>query len=89
MGNTNGGKYPRVFFKLNIAKQKSWDKHDKAIERYIDTLKKEEKTWETKRTINTKKKVLMRLKRYWIKNTEVIKFLERKWLNDLVSKVSM
>ena len=89
MWNTNGGKYPRVFFKLNIAKQKSGDKHDKAIERYIDTLKKEAKTWETKRTIDTKKKVITRLKRYWIKNATVVKFLERKWLNDLVSKISL
>jgi len=89
MWNTNGGKYPRVFFKLNIARQKSWDKHDKAIERYIDTLKKELKMWETKRTINTKKKAVTRLKKYWIKNGEVVKFLERKWLNDLVSKVSL
>ena len=89
MGNTNGGKYPRVFFKLKIAKQKSWDKHDKAIEWYIDTLKKEEKMWETKRTIDTKKKALSRLKRYGIRSAEVIKFLERKWLNDLVSKVSL
>lgn len=89
MGDTNGEKYPRVFFKLNIAKQKSGDKHNKAIERYIDILKKESKMWETKWTINTKQKALSRLKRYWIKHAEIAKFLERKWLSDLVSKISV
>lgn len=45
--------------------------------------------WETKWTINTKQKALSRLKRYWIKHAEIAKFLERKWLSDLVSKISV
>jgi hypothetical protein len=78
-----------VFYKLHILRQKSWDKHNKAIEWYIDILKKEMKSGESKWTINTKKRAVERLKKYWIKSAEVVKFLERKGLNDLVSKVSL
>lgn len=89
MWDTNGGKFPHIFYNPNIARRKSWDKHKKAIERYIDLLKKEEKNWESKWTNKTKEKALSRLKKYWIKNAEVLKFLDRKWLKDLVSKVSL
>lgn len=89
MWDTNWGKFPHIFYNLNIVRKKSWKKYQKAIERYIDILKKEEKAWESKRTIKTKEKALARLKKYGIKNETVVKFLDRKWLKDLVSKVSV
>ena len=32
MGNTNGGKFPRVLYNLNLIRSKSGEKHKKAIE---------------------------------------------------------
>jgi hypothetical protein len=88
MGNTNGGKFPRVLYNLNTVKIKSGDKYKKAMERYVDLLKKEEKSGSSKWTQKTKIKASARLKKYGITLTQMKEYVEHKWLKDLASKIA-
>jgi hypothetical protein len=87
MWDTSGRKIKRFLVGLNWKKKKSRQKYKKAIERYILVLKKESIWWKTKRTKDTKQRALARLKKYWITMNQVKEALDRKWLNDLSSKI--
>ncbi|MCK9467059.1 MAG: hypothetical protein M0P94_01915 [Candidatus Absconditabacterales bacterium] len=89
MGDTNGRKIKRFLVGLNWKKKKSGQKYKKAIERYILVLKKESVQGETKRTKDTKKKALARLKKYGITMNQVKEALDRKGLKDLSSKIAI
>ena len=86
MWNTSGAKYKHMFYNVSRARKKSGEKNKKAIEWYIDLLKKESKQWTTKRIYKTKIKAEDRLKKYWITNAMISKALEKKWLKDLLKK---
>ena len=62
MGNTNGGKFPRVLYNLNLIRSKSGEKHKKAMEWCLLILKKEAKNGVTKWTQKTKLRAFARLK---------------------------
>lgn len=64
-------------------RSKSWEKLKKAVERYIDILKKEAVQWTTARVSNTKKQAQARLTKYWINQKMIQSSLERKWLEHL------
>jgi hypothetical protein len=87
MWDTSGRKIKRFLVGLNWKKKKSRQKYKKAIDRYILVLKKESVWWKTKRTKDTKQRALARLKKYWITMNQVKEALDRKWLNDLSSKI--
>lgn len=87
MWDTNGRKIKHFLVNMNRKRKKSNDKHQKAIEWYILILKKEVKEGETKWVYKTKERALARIKRYGITKHQIIKTMERKWLNDLLSKV--
>ena len=88
MGDTNGGKFPRVLYNLNAVKAKSGDKYKKAMEWFLNILKKEAKGGETKWTSKTKVKATARLKKYGITLAQMKTYAEQKWLKDLVSKIA-
>ncbi len=88
MGNTNGGKYARMFYKLDYITKKSWDKHKNAIKRYIDILRKENLKWETKALKIEKEKALVRIKKYGITMGQVQKAMEHKGLKNLSSNLA-
>ncbi len=78
MGNTNGGKFPRRLYNLNVMRTKSGTKPKKALERYIDLLKKEETQGNTKWIYKTKLQATARLKKYGISLDTVRSHLEKK-----------
>lgn len=87
MGNTNGGKFPRVLYNFNKVRSRSGQKDKKAIEWYIDLLKKEEKEGTTKWIYKTKIKAEARLKKFGISFQTIAKRLEKKGLQTLATKV--
>jgi hypothetical protein len=88
MWDTSGAKYKHMLYNVSRARRKSWDKLKKAIEWYILVLKKERLLWTTKWVINTKKCAEARLKKMGISKDQVVKTLEKKGLNDLLSKIN-
>ncbi len=66
MGNTSGAKYKHMMYNVSRSSQKSGKKLEKAIERYVDLIKKESKQGETKRLYKTKERAQARLKRYGV-----------------------
>lgn len=66
MGNTSGAKYKHMMYNVSRASQKSGKKLEKAIARYVDLMKKEEKQGETKWIYKTRLKANARLKRYGV-----------------------
>lgn len=78
MGNTNGGKFARRLYNLNVMRTKSGTKPKKAVERYIDLLKKEETTGMTKWIYKTKLQATARLKKYGITFDTIRSHLEKK-----------
>jgi len=86
MWNTSGAKYKHMMYNVSRVRRKSWDKLKKAIERYIDLLKKQAKQWDTKWIYKTKIKSQARLKKYWITDAMIAKALEKKGLKDLIKK---
>ncbi len=88
MWDTSGAKYKHMLYNVNRARRKSWDKLKKAIEWYILVLKKEKLLGTTKWVINTKTCAEARLKKMWITKDMIIQTLEKKGLNDLLSKVN-
>lgn len=79
MGDTNGGKFPRVLYNLNAVKKKSGDKYKKAMEWFLSILKKEAKAGDaTKWTTKTKVKATARLKKYGITLAQVKDYAEQK-----------
>jgi hypothetical protein len=66
MGNTSGAKYKHMMYNVSRASQKSGRKLQKAIARYVDLMKKEEKQGETKWIYKTRLKANARLKSYGV-----------------------
>lgn len=66
MGNTSGAKYKHMMYNVSWASQKSGRKLEKAIARYVDLIKKEDKQGETKWLYKTKIRAEARLKRYGV-----------------------
>ena len=67
MGNTSGAKYKHMMYNVSRSSQKSGKKLEKAIARYVDLMKKEEKAGsETKWIYKTRLKANARLKRYGV-----------------------
>lgn len=78
MGNTSGAKYKHMMYNVSRASQKSGNKLEKAIARYVDLIKKEGKQGETKRIIKTKEKAQARLKKFGVTQKMVDAALEKK-----------
>ena len=89
MWNTSGAKYKHFTYNVSRARRKSGEKYTKAVDRYIDLLKKESKQGLTKRIENTNAKAEWRLKKFWIKKEKVNEVLERRWLKDLTSNTNI
>ncbi len=88
-GDTNGRKIKHFLKRLTWHRNKSGSRNEKAIERYILILKKEEKFWaDDKRVIRTKEKAELRLKKLWISHAKIKEVLESRGLKDLSSKVA-
>lgn len=83
MGNTNTRKIKHFLVGLTWKRKKTGQKYKKAIDRYIDLLKKEEKQGKTKWIYKTEEQALGRLKKYGITMNQVKVVLERRGLKDL------
>ncbi len=66
MGNTSGAKYKHMMYNVSRVRQKSGKKLQKAINRYIDLVKKERHRGTTKWIIKTREKALARIKKMGI-----------------------
>jgi hypothetical protein len=78
MGNTSGAKYKHMMYNVSRASQKSGKKLEKAIARYVDLMKKEDKAGaETKWIFKTREKANARLKKYGV---------TQKMLNEALAK---
>ncbi|MEI6673335.1 MAG: hypothetical protein WCL02_08795 [bacterium] len=81
MGNTSGAKYKHIMYNVSRASQKSGKKLEKAINRYVDLIKKETKAGEeTKWLYKTKLRAQARLKRYGVTQKMIDAALEKKGL---------
>ena len=78
MGNTSGAKYKHMMYNVSRSSQKSGKKLEKAIARYVDLMKKEDKQGETKRLYKTKIRAAARLKRYGVTQTMIDAALAKK-----------
>ena len=81
MGNTSGAKYKHMMYNVSRASQKSGKKLEKAIARYVDLMKKEEKQGETKWIYKTRLKANARLKSYGVTQAMLDAALAKKWIN--------
>jgi hypothetical protein len=63
-------------------------KNEKAVDSYINVLKKEEKEGLTAWVKNAKMKAAAKLKKYGIKQQKIQEVLERRGLSHLSSKIS-
>jgi len=82
MWNTSGAKYKHMMYNVSRASQKSGKKLEKAIARYVDLIKKEDKQGETKWLYKTKIRAQARLKRYGVTQTMIDAALAKKWLTN-------
>ena len=80
MGNTSGAKYKHMMYNVSRASQKSGKKLEKAIARYVDLMKKEDKQGETKWLYKTKIRAQARLKRYGVTQKMIDEALAKKGL---------
>lgn len=83
MWDTNTRKIKHFLVWLTWKRKKTGKKYKKAIDRYIDILKKEAKQGETKRVYKTKLQALARFKKYGINMDQVKVVIERRGLKDL------
>jgi hypothetical protein len=75
----------KVFYNINNIRVKSKKKQQKAVNWYVDLLKRQDTFWQSKWLDKTFPKVLARLKKFWITSEMVKKKLDHKWLT-LLSK---
>jgi hypothetical protein len=81
MGNTSGAKYKHMMYNVSRASQKSGKKLEKAIDRYVDLMKKETKAGtETKWIFKTREKANARLKKYGVTQKMLDEALAKKGL---------
>lgn len=79
MGNTSGAKYKHMLYNPSRASQKSGKKLEKAIARYVDLVKKEQKAGtETKWILKTREKANARIKKMGITQKMLDEALEKK-----------
>ncbi|MBQ7616717.1 hypothetical protein IJS64_01710 [bacterium] len=69
-------------------RKKTGLKNEKAVDSYINVLKKEEKEGLTAWVKNAKMKAAAKLKKYGIKQQKIQEVLERRGLSHLSSKIS-
>ena len=87
MWDTNGRKIKHFLKRLTWHRKKSCTRNDKAIDRYILILKKEQKFWADDRWVKrTKEKAELRLKKLWITHAQIKQALEARGLKSLSSK---
>lgn len=80
MGNTSGAKYKHMMYNVSRSSQKSGNKLEKALNRYVDLIKKETKQGETKWIYKTKERAQARLKKFGITQKMVDAALTKKGL---------
>lgn len=85
MWNMIRTKHKHLFQNLNRKRKKSGQKYTKAMEWYLDLLKKEKKEGTTKWIEKTRVKCDARLKKYGITQTMLDKFVTDKGLKDLLA----
>lgn len=83
MWDTNTRKIKHFLVWLTWKRKKTGKKYKKAIDWYIDLLKKESREGETKWIYKTKLQALGRFKKYWINMNQVKTVMERRGLKDL------
>ena len=88
MWDTNGRKIKHFLKALNLHRKKTGLKNEKAVDSYINVLKKEEKEGLTAWVKNDKMKAAAKLKKYGIKQQKIQEVLERRGLSHLSSKIS-
>lgn len=81
--------FKSLFYNPHRCQARSGRRFPKAIERYIDLLKKQEKEGETLWIKKTMPKSLLRLKKYGITRSMIEKTLSDKWLTNLTSLVTI
>ncbi|GHW02986.1 hypothetical protein AGMMS50249_7720 [candidate division SR1 bacterium] len=88
MGDTNGRKIAHMLKRITWHRKKSSKKHENAIERYILTLRKEEKLGADDRWVKiTKNKAIDRLRKMGTTPQQVKDVLENRTYKHLSSKV--
>ena len=88
MWDTNGRKIKHFLKALNVHRKKTGCKNEKAIDGYIDVLKKEAKEGTTAWVKNAKMKAEDKLKKYGIPMHKVQEVLTSRGLQALSSKLS-
>ena len=88
MWDTNGRKIKHFLKAINMHRKKTEKKKKKAVDSYIDVLKKEEKQGQTAWVKNAKMKAAAKLKKYGIWQHQIQEVLERRGLSHLSSKIS-
>ena len=88
MWDTNGRKIKHFLKALNMHRKKTGLKNEKAVDSFINVLKKEEKEGETAWVKNAKMKAAAKLKKYGIWQHQIQEVLERRGLSHLSSKIS-
>ncbi|MEI7558486.1 MAG: hypothetical protein WCJ45_06945 [bacterium] len=78
MGNTSGAKYKHMMYNVSRVSQKSGRKLEKAINRYVNLMKKEADQGETKWIYKTKERAQARLKKYGVTQKMIDAALEKK-----------
>lgn len=88
MWDTNGRKIKHFLKALNLHRPKTGNKNEKAVDGYIDVLKKEAKEGTTAWVKNAKVKAEAKLKKYGIPMRKVQEVLTSRGLQDLSSKLA-
>ena len=88
MWDTNGRKIKHFLKALNLHRKKTGLKNEKAVDSYINVLKKEEKEGLTAWVKNAKVKAAAKLKKYGVKQQKIQEVLDRRGLSHLSSKIS-
>ena len=88
MWDTNGRKIKHFLKALNIHRKKTGLKNEKAVDSYINVLKKEEKEGLTAWVKNAKVKAAAKLKKYGVKQQKIQEVLDRRGLSHWSSKIS-
>jgi len=88
MWDTNGRKIKHFLKALNMHRKKTGLKNEKAVDSYINVLKKEEKEGLTAWVKNAKVKAAAKLKKYGVKQQKIQEVLDRRGLSHLSSKIS-
>lgn len=89
MWNTSWAKHNHVLYNLNRTRKKSGEKYKKAIDWYIDILKKEDKNPDSLWVAKTKVMAQARLNKYQLKKHNIMKVLERREIQNLEKYITL